>query len=103
MAATNPVTKSTIDRLARLTNLPISNEQAQELVRDVGVTVEYISTLQALPTEGVAETSQVTGLYNVFREDTIDTSRMLTQEEALANAKRTHNGYFVVDAVLEQS
>ncbi len=91
-----------IDRIARLAHIPLSEDQAKELVGEVGVTVTYVSQLSAVSTEGVVETSQVTGLENVLREDEIDTTRMFTQEEALANAKRTYNGFFVVDAVLDE-
>ena len=40
-------------------------------------------------------TDQVTGLSNVFRYDKVDEKKMLSQEEALSNSKRKHNGYFV--------
>ncbi len=96
------VTRADIDHIAKLANLPISEEQSEELTNQVGGTVQYVSHLQSLPTEDVTETSQVTGLENVFREDEIDVSRMFTQEEALSNAKNTHNGYFVVGRVLEE-
>lgn len=91
-----------IDHIAKLANLPLTPEQTEELTQQVGVTVQYVSQLQSLATTGVVETSQVTGLENVFREDEIDESRMLTQEEALSNAKRTYTGFFVVDRVLEE-
>lgn len=91
-----------IKHIAKLGNIPVTDSQAEELTKQVGVTVAYVSKLQELPTEGVVETSQVTGLENVVREDIVDTKRMLTQEEALANAPHTHNGFFVVDAVLEE-
>lgn len=96
------VTRKDIDHIAKLANLPISDEQSEELTKQVGGTVEYVSHLQSLPTEDVTETSQVTGLENVLREDEIDTTRMFTQEEALSNAKNTHNGFFVVGRVLEE-
>ena len=82
-----------------LANLPLTAQQQKELTEQVGVTVEYVSQLQSLSTQDVIETSQVTGMENVFREDEIDTKRMFTQEESLKNAKRTHKGFFVVDAV----
>ena len=96
------LTVSDIDKIARLANIPVTVDQAKELTEQVGVTVEYVSHLASLSTDGVVETSQVTGLENVLREDEIDTTRMFTQEEALANAKRTYNGFFVVDAVLDE-
>lgn len=96
------LTVSDIDHIAKLANIPVTSEQAEELTRQVGITVQYVSELASLSTDGVIETSQVTGQENVLREDEIDVSRMFTQEEALVNAKRTYNGFFVVDAVLEE-
>jgi len=93
------VTHKDVEHIAKLASLPLNDSQIDELTKQVGITVEYVSQLQSLPTEDVTETSQVTGLENVFREDTVDKARMFTQKEALANAKRTHNGFFVVDAV----
>ncbi len=95
------LTVTDVRQIAKLANIPISDTQAEELTKQVGVTVSYVSKLQELPTDSVVETSQVTGLENVVREDIVDKSRMLTQKEALANASHTHNGFFVVDAVLE--
>ncbi len=96
------VTVTDISHIAKLANVPVTSEQVEELTKQVGVTVEYVSQLSKVDTVGVTETSQVTGLENVLREDEIDTTRMFTQEEALANAKRTYNGFFVVDAVLDE-
>ncbi len=96
------VTATDIAHIAKLANVPVTSEQVEELTKQVGVTVEYVSQLSMVDTVGVTETSQVTGLENVLREDEIDTTRMFTQEEALANAKRTYNGFFVVDAVLDE-
>lgn len=96
------VTVTDIAHIAKLANVPVTSEQVEELTKQVGVTVEYVSQLSKVDTVGVTETSQVTGLENVLREDEIDTTRMFTQEEALANAKRTYNGFFVVDAVLDE-
>lgn len=96
------LTDSDIDHITKLANIPLTPEQASELTQQVGVTVGYVSQLQSVNTEDVVETSQVTGLENVLREDEIDQSRMLTQEEALSGAKRTHNGFFVVDRIFEE-
>lgn len=96
------LTSTDIDHIAKLANIPLTPEQSAELTEQVGVTVTYVSQLQSVSTEDVVETSQITGLENVLREDEIDTSRGFTQEDALSMAKRTHNGYFVVDRVLEE-
>ena len=96
------LTLSDIQHVAKLAKLPLTEKQSAKLTNQVGITVQYISQLQSLKTDNVTETSQVTGQENVLREDAIDTSRMLTQEEALSNAKRTHKGFFVVDAVFDE-
>lgn len=93
---------SAVDKIAKLANLPLTPKQKDELGKQVGVTVSYVSHLASLPTQDVVETSQVTGLENVFREDVIDSSHILTQKEALSNAKRTHSGYIVVDHIFEE-
>ena len=57
--------------------------------------------IQAIKTDNTEETHQVTNVVNVLREDKVDKNRMLSQEEALANAKETHDGYFLVEAILD--
>jgi aspartyl-tRNA(Asn)/glutamyl-tRNA(Gln) amidotransferase subunit C len=96
------LTKTDIAHIAKLANLPVSESQAERLVKELDVTVSYVSKLQDLNTENVVETSQVTGMENVLREDRIDENRRFTQAEALSNAKRVHKGFFVVDAVFEE-
>ena len=48
-------------------------------------------------------TSQTTGLLNVFREDKTRTEKSLKQGEALSGSDKTHNGYFVTKAVLDET
>lgn len=100
MAST--VSPSDVKKVAALANLPLSDKEVTELTDAFKKTLDVVNELQKLDTKNVQPTSQVTGLENVMREDTVDTSRMFSQEEALANAPRKHNGYFVVDQVLEE-
>ncbi|MFZ2025092.1 MAG: Asp-tRNA(Asn)/Glu-tRNA(Gln) amidotransferase subunit GatC [Microgenomates group bacterium] len=95
--------KSIIDvaHIAALANLQITDAQKEKFSSQLSSVLGYMAKIQSLNTDGVAETAQVTGLSNVFREDIIDQKRTFTQEEALQNAKRTYNGYFVVPAVFE--
>lgn len=89
-------------KIAALADLPLSPKQTVKFSSQLSIVLEYISKIQSLDTNGVTETSQVTGLTNVFREDIIDETRMLTQKQALSNAKHIHNGYFMVDALFEK-
>lgn len=90
-----------IQRIAKLANLIIDTDQHKLFASQLTAILAFVSKLQKVPTKNVKPTAQVTGLVNVYREDVVDESRMLTQEAALRNAKKTHNGYFVVPAVLD--
>lgn len=89
-----------INHVASLSQLALDPTQIPALTRQLSATLKTISLLDQINTSGIEPTSQVTGLTNVTREDTVDSTRMLTQNQALSNAKQTYNGYFVVPAIL---
>lgn len=93
---------SDVKKIAKLANIPISDVQADDLAGGFTKTMKVVDELTEVDVKGVEPTNQVTGLENVLREDEIDPSRIFTQEEALSGAKRTHNGFFVVDQILEK-
>ncbi len=85
--------------IAKLANLVISETEAKKFENQLSSILEYIDRLKKVNTENVDETSQITNLVNVTKND--DTSPSLTQEEALSNTKSKHNGLFKVKAVFE--
>lgn len=91
---------SDIQHIAKLANLVIVTDQYDLFASQLTAILAFVSKLQEVPTKNVEPTAQVTGLVNVYREDVIDESRILMQEDALHNAKATHGGFFVVPAVL---
>lgn len=90
--------KLNIPHIAKLASLPISKHEEKKLEEQLIETLTYVEMLQEIDTEKVQPTSHVTGLENVTRED--NTRSSLSQAQALANAKKTHEGFFVVDAIL---
>ncbi len=92
---------STTHHIAQLSNIPITEEEAVNLQTAFEETLKTVSTLHEVDVTGVEATHQVTGLENVLREDVVDDSRTFSQEEALANAKVTDKGYFVVPRIIE--
>lgn len=90
--------KFDIKHVAKLANLSLSDEEEKKFSAQLEETVSYIEGLNEVDTSGVSPTSQVTGLENITREDEITPS--LSQEEALSNAKSTHNGFFRVKGIL---
>ncbi|OGF99011.1 hypothetical protein A3D78_00360 [Candidatus Gottesmanbacteria bacterium RIFCSPHIGHO2_02_FULL_39_14] len=96
------ITKDQVKHLAKLANLKLTDKELEKLLPQFTSVVDFVSKVQSLNTKNIPETSQVTGLENIFREDLIDKNRMFTQDEALSNAKKTYKGYFEVDAIFEE-
>ncbi len=90
--------KFDVNHVAKLANLPLSDEEKKKFEKQLEETAAYVEELDEVDTNGVEPTSQVTGLENVTREDEIKPS--LTQEQALTNAKSTNNGFFKVKGIL---
>lgn len=88
-----------LNHVAKLANLPIDKHQQKRFEPQLTAILAFVSKLQKIPTKNIQPTAQVTGLTNVFREDAVDASRILTQAQALSNATKTHDGYFVVPSV----
>lgn len=88
--------------IASLAKIPVTPQEEQKFAEAFTSTLSMVDSLFSINISSAVGTHQVTGLVNVFREDEVDTGRMLTQEEALANAPRSYNGFFAVDQVIEQ-
>lgn len=61
----------------------------------------HIDRLQQLDTKAIPPTAQVVEITNELRED--DPRPSLTQEQALANAPATFNGFFRVPSIQEET
>jgi aspartyl-tRNA(Asn)/glutamyl-tRNA(Gln) amidotransferase subunit C len=94
------VTLDQVKHVAGLAHIPVTNEEAKKLASAFAETLQVIENLKSVDVSQVEPTHQVTGLENVTRPDVVDHDRMLTQDQALANASQTHQGYFVVPRVL---
>lgn len=82
-------------KIAKLANIPLKNDEEKLFSQQLTSILDLVSKLQKIETRNITPTFQVTGLINVLRDDEIDKNRILTQKQALSNAKKTHDGYFV--------
>ena len=96
------LTPDKVTKISRLANLILTDEEVEKFAPQLSAILDFVSKLQKLPTKDVPPISQVNDFENVYREDEIDKTRMLTQEEALANAPATHKGFFKVKSVFEK-
>ncbi len=92
------VTIKDVDHVASLSHLKFSDDEREQLVRQLNAILAYMEQLDTLDTSGVAPTSHVLNLKNVFRRDEVGPS--LSQEEALRNAPSADQGHFTVPKVI---
>lgn len=92
--------KIDVPHVAKLANLKISETQIKTFEKQLEKILDYIDKLKEANTSKVEETSQVTGLESVTRND--ETSPSLSQEEALSNTKSQHNGLFKVKGIFNE-
>lgn len=68
------MTSEDIKKLARLARLELTDAEYRGFADELTAILEYVAALCEVDTEGAAITSQVTGLTNVFREDSVEAS-----------------------------
>ena len=94
------LTPEDVDHVAALARLGIMGDERARFAEQLSGILEHFRALQALDTEDIPPTAQVLDVRNVMRPDAPRPS--LTQAQALANAPRVEDGFFRVQAVLEE-
>lgn len=94
------LTPEDVDHVAVLARLGITPDERARFAGQLSGILEHFRALQALDTEDISPTAQVLDVRNVMRADEARPS--LTQGQALANAPRAEEGFFRVQAVLEE-
>lgn len=89
-----------IDYIAKLARLNLTAEEEKNFAKQLSDVLKNVEKLKELNFESVASTFQTTGVTDAVREDRINPDRILTQKEALSNAKRSARGFFRVPKVL---
>ncbi len=92
-----------IKHVAKLANLIITPAQEKKFSEQISRVLEYAEKISELDTQGVQSKGQLTLEENRFREDKIQPERILSQSEALGQAKQTHDGFFIVKAVIDKA
>lgn len=92
------LTEEQVRHVAKLANLPVTDEEVHKYSEQLSVILEYVEQLNQIDTTGVEPTFNVSGQINVFQKD--NPVAGLSQEQALKNAKDTRDGMFVVKRVI---
>jgi aspartyl-tRNA(Asn)/glutamyl-tRNA(Gln) amidotransferase subunit C len=94
------ITSDVVTKVAKLARVEIPAEKIDLFVSQLEPILENFESLSKVNTDGIVPTYQTTGLNTVLREDLVDTDRMFTQKQALSNAPKSSNGYFVTSATI---
>jgi aspartyl-tRNA(Asn)/glutamyl-tRNA(Gln) amidotransferase subunit C len=90
-----------IEHVARLARLALTDEEKEQLRRQLAVILEHAAKVGEVAADDVPPTAYAIPRANVYREDQPEPS--LPQPEALANAPEQEAGRFRVVRIVETS
>lgn len=93
------LTKDQVKHVAKLANLPLTEEEEEKYSEQLSKILDYIDQLNKVDTKNVEPTFNVSGQENVMSKD--ETLTSLSQEEALQNASKKERGVFVTKGVFK--
>ena len=99
MAAAMPLTAQEVRHVATLARLGLSDDEVASFGVQLDAILDHISQLNSIDVSGVAETAQIGGLVNAWREDVARPS--LPAAVALSNAPEREGNFFQVGAIQE--
>ncbi len=93
------ITQATVEKIARLANIRLGQEEAGQYAKQLEHVLEYIHKLNELDTHGIPETVHALPLKNIWRLDEVQTG--LSQDQALDQAPEAQEGCFRVPRIME--
>jgi aspartyl-tRNA(Asn)/glutamyl-tRNA(Gln) amidotransferase subunit C len=93
------ISEQTVRHIAVLARLECNSDEIHKFAHELNAILEYVEKLKELDTTDIEPTSHALRLKNVYREDVVRPS--LTNEQALANAPESENGYFKVPPIIQ--
>ena len=101
MSKKTPVNRDEILKIASLAKLDLSDEEVSLYTDQINEILEYMNQLDELDTEDIEPLSHVLDQINMTRKD--EQTPSLTREEALKNAPKSDDDYFIVPNVIDKS
>ena len=86
-------------KLARLARLDLTDEEVEEFATELSAVLGYVEQLQNVDVSGLQPTSQVTGLKNVMRDDTV-VDYGIGRDALLRNVPQTQDGQIKVKRMI---
>ena len=95
-----PIPIPEVKKIAELARLELTPAEESRHAETISAVLDYMKILNEVDTTGVEPTFQVTGLTNVFREDTVEACA--TVKELVAQMPQVENDELVVPEGFEE-
>jgi len=83
-----------------LARLELAEDEKEAMIKDMSKILDFMAKLNEMDTSGVEPLVYMTGEVNNLREDVV--KQDITTEEALKNAPKHTDDYFLVAKVIEK-
>jgi aspartyl-tRNA(Asn)/glutamyl-tRNA(Gln) amidotransferase subunit C len=93
------IDEATVDKIAHLARLELTGVEKQDMIKDMNKILGFMDKLNEVNTSGIEPLVYMTDKTNAFREDVV--KQEITHEEALMNAPKHDEDYFLVSKVID--
>lgn len=94
------IDKETVDKVAHLARLELAEDEKEKMIADMSKILGFMAKLNEIDTTGIEPLVYMTDEVNVTREDLV--KQAITHDEALQNAPKHDENYFLVAKVIEK-
>lgn len=91
-----------VRHVAKLAKLELTSSEISKFQKQLLEVLDYMSELDAVQVDSVEPTAQTTGLINRTRKDETGSQQSLTAKDALSQAQKVHNDYFLVPRLIDK-
>lgn len=92
------IDKETVEKVAHLARLELAEDEKEKMIEDMSKILGFMAKLNEIDTSGIEPLVYMTNEINVMREDVV--KQEITHEEALQNAPKHDENYFLVAKVI---
>jgi aspartyl-tRNA(Asn)/glutamyl-tRNA(Gln) amidotransferase subunit C len=94
------LSRDDVYKLAKLARLKLTDEEADSFTDELSKILDYVDQLQTADVADLKPTNQVTGLFNVWREDKI-IDYGYSPDDLLKNVPKISGRYIQVGRIIE--
>jgi aspartyl-tRNA(Asn)/glutamyl-tRNA(Gln) amidotransferase subunit C len=94
------IDRETVEKVAHLARLELAEDEKEKMIDDMSKILGFMAKLNEIDTSGIEPLVYMTSETNVFRQDVI--RQEITHQEALQNAPKHDENYFLVAKVIEK-